>query len=84
MRLPSPSGYLLLSRAALTKSVGFLDVGLLRGQELADLAGQVLFQGILVGLLGGVFALFGSFKQGVIAAAELGFQVAPGAMESAR
>lgn len=59
------------------------DVGLLLCDELADGERKILIESVGVGLLGLVFALFGSLEEGVVAAAELGFQVSPDAVEGA-
>ena len=61
--------------------VGGEDVGLLGDEELADGQGQGLFEGVGVGFFGGVFALLGGDEQGVVAVGELGFEVAPDAVE---
>jgi Fe-S cluster biosynthesis and repair protein YggX len=54
---------------------------LLGGEEVADVAGEVLFEGFFVGFLGDVFALLGCGEEGVVAAAEFGFELAPGAVD---
>jgi hypothetical protein len=60
------------------------DVGVLFGEKLAERQGEFLVEGILVDLLGLVFALLGGGEEGVVVGTEeLGFEVAPGAVESA-
>src|SRR5882757_9828198 len=58
-------------------------VGLLLSDQLAHGQGEILLERVGVGLLGSVFLFLGSLKEGMVSAAQLCFQVAPGAMESA-
>jgi len=58
-------------------------VGLLLSDQLAHGQGEILLKRVGVGLLGSVFPLLGSLKQGMVSAAQLRFQVAPGAMKRA-
>ena len=46
--------------------------------------GSVLIEHVCVGFLCFVFTLFGGLKEGVVAATQLSFQIAPRAMEGAR
>jgi len=61
--------------------VGGEDVGLLGGEELMDGQREVLFEGVLVGSFGDIFSLLGGFEQGVIAADDPSFQIAPDSMD---
>ncbi len=63
--------------------VGHADVGLLGGEELLDGQRQGLREGVVVGLLEGVFALLGGDEEGVVAVGEAGLEVAPDAVEGA-
>lgn len=59
------------------------DVRLLGGEELAEGQRKFLLERVLVDFPGVVFALLCSGEERVIAAAEIGFEVSPGAMQSA-
>ena len=68
---------------ALHVVVGGEDVRLLLCDQLANGQRQILVEGVGVGLLGLVFTLLGGLEEGVVAAAELGLEVSPDAMEGA-
>ncbi len=59
------------------------DVGLLLGEKLPNGQGQLLFERVLIGLFGLIFALLRGFEKGVVAATQLRFQVSPDAMDGA-
>ncbi len=59
------------------------DGRLLTGEDVADVGGEVLLEGFLVGFLGDVFALLRGCEQGVIPTAEFGFELSPGAVDFA-
>ncbi len=69
--------------AGFDEAVGGEDLLLLLDEEFADGEGELVIEGLLIGLLGFVLAIFGGLEEAVIAAAELGFEVAPGAVECA-
>ena len=56
---------------------------LLLDEELADGQREVVLEGLCVGFLGFVFALLRGLEEAVVAGAELGFEVAPGAVDGA-
>ena len=58
-------------------------VCLLFDEEFADRQRKLMIEGLFVGLLGFILALFGGFEQAVIAGAELCFEISPGAMNGA-
>lgn len=62
--------------------MGLLDVLLLALKDGAHgTADAGVFEGFFVGFFSCVFSLFGRFEKGVVAAAEVGFEVAPDAVD---
>ena len=56
---------------------------LLLDEELANWQRKVMLQSLCVGFLGFILTLFGGPEETVVAAAEFGFKVAPGAVDGA-
>ena len=57
------------------------DLLLLLDEEFADGEREIVLEGLRIGLFGLVFALLGGLEEAVITGAELGFEVAPGAVD---
>lgn len=86
-RTVSPGQRRSLRRFAVAKGPDLVmrsdDGGLLASEEVADVGREMLLESFFVSLLGDVFALFCGREQGVIAASEFGFELAPGAVDLA-
>jgi hypothetical protein len=52
-------------------------MGLLLSDELVEGEGELLFEGVFIGLFGLILASFGGFEEGVVAAAEACFEITP-------
>ena len=59
------------------------DLLLLLDEKFADGQGEIVFESFCVGFLGFVLALFRGLEEAVIVGTELGFEVAPGAVDGA-
>jgi hypothetical protein len=59
------------------------DVSLLLCEELADREGEVLVESVGVSFLSLVFALLRGLEEGVVSAAQIGFQITPDTVEGA-